>query len=125
MGELEIVQKKTTSSNQLLMGGVLVSIGASICCLAPFALLATGISGAWISQLMVIEPYQPLFVLIVLGLFAVAGWKIFEPVIKTVSKDSCPTPQVKMSQKLTFVFSSVIAGFLLTSEYWIVWLDQV
>ena len=111
MGDLEIVKKKTTSSNQFLISGVLVSFGASICCLGPFALLVTGISGAWISQLMVLEPYLPLFVLIVLGLFAVTGWKIFEPVIKTIEKDSCPTPQVKLSQKLTFIFTSVIAGF--------------
>jgi len=125
VGDLEIVKKKTTSSNQFLISGVLVSFGASICCLGPFALLVTGISGAWISQLMVLEPYQPLFVLIVLGLFAMAGCKIFEPVIRTVEKDTCPSPQVKLSQKLTFLFTSVVASFLLTSEYWIVWLDQV
>ena len=121
---MEVTEKKATHANRYLAGGVLVSVGASVCCIGPFILLATGISGAWISQLMILEPYQPIFVLIVLCMFAVAGWKIFRPVNEAAVSDGCPMAQVRWQQKATFFLTGALASILLTSVYWIVWIDQ-
>jgi mercuric ion transport protein len=43
------------------VGGILAALGAASCCVVPFALFTLGISGAWISNLTALEPYQPIF----------------------------------------------------------------
>jgi len=48
----------------LLTGG-LAAILASTCCLGPLVLITLGVSGAWISNLTLLEPYQPLFIVCV------------------------------------------------------------
>ena len=39
---------------------MIAGIGASVCCVGPFALLLAGVSGAWIGNLVALEPYRPL-----------------------------------------------------------------
>lgn len=116
---MEAIEKKSNSANRYLAAGVLTSIGASVCCLGPFVLLATGISGAWMSQLMILEPYQPIFVLIVLALFAAAGWKIFYSSNKASPVDSCSISTLGRHQKTAFFLAGGLAAILLTSVYWI------
>jgi mercuric ion transport protein len=43
------------------VGGILAALGAASCCVVPFALFTLGVSGAWISNLTALEPYQPVF----------------------------------------------------------------
>src|SRR5258708_12919576 len=43
------------------IGGILAALGAASCCVVPFALFVQGVSGAWISNLTALEPYQPVF----------------------------------------------------------------
>jgi mercuric ion transport protein len=50
----------------LSVGGVLAGLGASSCCVTPFALFSLGVSGAWIADITALEPYQPIFVAIAL-----------------------------------------------------------
>jgi mercuric ion transport protein len=45
----------------LSVGGILAALGASSCCVIPFALFSLGVSGAWISAITALGPYQPLF----------------------------------------------------------------
>jgi len=48
-------------SGALFVGG-LAAILASTCCLGPLVLVALGLSGAWIGNLTLLEPYRPLFI---------------------------------------------------------------
>ncbi len=50
-----------TGSGALLVGG-LAAILASTCCLGPLVLVALGLSGAWIGNLTLLEPYRPFFI---------------------------------------------------------------
>jgi mercuric ion transport protein len=54
----------------LSTGGILAALGASSCCVIPFALFTLGISGAWISHLTALAPYQPIFVVVAVGCLA-------------------------------------------------------
>ncbi len=45
----------------LALGGILGALAASSCCLVPLLLFSVGVSGAWISSLTALAPYQPLF----------------------------------------------------------------
>ena len=67
------------SSRALLPAGSLVgAIAAASCCLAPLVLFLVGVSGAWISNLTALAPYQPYFVAFTLaclgGGFALVYW---------------------------------------------------
>ncbi len=95
-------------------------MGASICCVGPFFLMATGISGAWMSRLMILEPYQPIFIFLVSSLFAAAAWSIFAPMEKAIaSGDSCPISALRMRQKAAFFTTGALVTILLTSAHWI------
>jgi len=48
-------------------GGLIGAVLASTCCIVPFVFLLLGISGAWISYLTVLAPYQPIFLVMSLG----------------------------------------------------------
>jgi mercuric ion transport protein len=43
-------------------GGVLGAPAASSCCILPLVLFGLGVSGAWISNLTRLAPYQPYFI---------------------------------------------------------------
>lgn len=105
----------------------MVSLLASSCCVGPFLLLATGVSGAWMSRLMVLQAYQPLFVSLVLTFFAMAWVKIFKPFSSSKATEVsghnvAVRPTVMTRQKAAFFLSFGLALILLLSEYWIVWL---
>ena len=51
----------------LSVGGILAAVGASSCCVIPFALFTLGVSGAWIADLTALEPYQPVFIALALA----------------------------------------------------------
>ncbi len=58
-------------------GGLVGAVLASTCCVAPFVFLLLGISGAWISHLTALAPFQPIFLLTSLGFLAVSFWKVY------------------------------------------------
>jgi mercuric ion transport protein len=68
-------QDKLTKTT--LLGGALAAIAASACCLGPLVLVSIGISGAWISNLTILEPFRPYFVAIALICMVVAYRKIY------------------------------------------------
>ncbi len=69
--------KETTAAGVTLFGGVLGAIGASVCCLGPLALVAVGMSGAWISNLSALEAYRPVFIAVAVVFMGFAYRQIF------------------------------------------------
>jgi mercuric ion transport protein len=60
-----------------LAGGLVAGILASVCCVGPLVLVLAGVSGAWISNLTLLEPYRWIFVGIALGFMALAWRRIY------------------------------------------------
>lgn len=58
-------------------GGVLGAFAASSCCIAPLVLFGLGVSGAWISNLTALAPYQPIFVAVTLGFLGYGYYLVF------------------------------------------------
>lgn len=91
-----------TGLRTLLAGG-LAALLASACCLGPLVLITLGFSGAWISKLTVLEPYQPIFIGVALiGLFF-AGKRIWRPVAQCAPGEVCALPRVRRAYQLLFV----------------------
>lgn len=63
-------------SKATLAGGLIAAIIASACCLGPLVLVMVGVSGAWISNLTLLEPYRPVSIGVALVFMALAWRRI-------------------------------------------------
>lgn len=77
----------------LAAGGVLGALGAASCCVIPFALFLTGVSGAWIGNLTALEPYQPIFAGVSLAFVGYGGWRLRRKREIACADGYCATPQ--------------------------------
>lgn len=63
--ESEILLRPETAGTRregwLAAGGMAGAVLASSCCIVPLLLVTLGVSGAWIGNLTVLEPYKPWF----------------------------------------------------------------
>lgn len=85
----------------MLTGG-LAAILASTCCLGPLVLITLGVSGAWISNLTLLEPYRPIFIgAAVIALFF-AYRRIWRPAASCEPDQVCALPQINRSYKVLF-----------------------
>ncbi|MCL1061158.1 mercuric transporter MerT family protein [Shewanella benthica] len=105
-----------------MVGGVLAAIGASLCCAGPFVLLMLGISGSWISTLAAFDPFRPYFIVLVVGLFLWAGWKVYRPLDQCSADGVCSVADNRRRYRMVFWLMSLIAAMLVSSPYWLVWL---
>ena len=85
----------------LFAGGV-AAILASTCCLGPLLLVSLGISGAWIGNLTVLEPYRPIFIGIALIALFFAARSIFRPVHACQPGEVCAMPPTRRIYKVLF-----------------------
>ncbi|WP_341319281.1 mercuric ion transporter MerT [Paraburkholderia sp. IMGN_8] len=90
-----------------LAAGGLAAILASTCCLGPLVLVALGVSGAWIGNLTVLEPYRPLFIGAALVALFFARRRIFRPAQACKPGEVCAIAQVRAAYK--FIFWIVVA----------------
>lgn len=105
------------SGRGLLVAGGIAAILASVCCLGPLLLLALGVSGAWIGNLTVLEPYRPIFIgaALVALFFAYRG--IFRPTQACNPVEVCAAPQVKAAYKIIFWIVAALVGTALAFPY--------
>ena len=85
----------------LLLGG-LAALLASTCCLGPLVLLLLGVSGAWISQLTLLEPFQPYFIGAALVALALAYRRIWRSPASCEPGQVCAMPPVNQGYKWLF-----------------------
>jgi mercuric ion transport protein len=105
-----------TGSGALLVGG-LAAILASTCCLGPLVLVALGLSGAWIGNLTLLEPYRPFFIAGALIALFFAGRRIFRPVQTCNPGEVCAVPRTRRSYQVLFVTVSVLVLIALVFPY--------
>lgn len=66
-----------TAARLTAVGGLAAAIAASSCCLAPLALFSLGVSGAWITNLTALAPYQPYFIVATLACLGYGYWLVY------------------------------------------------
>ncbi len=105
-----------TGSGALLVGGV-AAILASTCCLGPLVLVALGLSGAWIGNLTLLEPYRPFFIGGALVALFFAGRRIFRPAQACEPGEMCAVPQTRRVYKIVFGIVSALVLIALVYPY--------
>jgi len=93
-----------------LIAGILAGIGASVCCVGPLVLLALGVSGAWIGNLAALEPYRPIFIVLMLLFLGLAFRQLYRVPQACAPGTPCADPRTNSRQRAIFW---VVAGSLL------------
>ena len=70
-------QREAGQQRLIAVGGILGALAAASCCVVPFALFTLGISGAWISNLTALEPYQPIFAAVTFGFLGYGFYLVY------------------------------------------------
>lgn len=97
------------SAAALATGGV-AALLASACCLGPLLLVSLGLSGAWMGQLQILEPFRPYTIGIALVALFFAYRRIFRPQAACDPSDVCAVPRYRTVYKLLFW---AVAGLVL------------
>jgi mercuric ion transport protein len=105
-----------TGSGALVIGG-LAAILASTCCLGPLVLVALGLSGAWIGNLTLLEPYRPVFIAGALLALFFAGRRIFRPAQACEPGEVCAVPRTRRIYRILFVIASALVVVALVYPY--------
>lgn len=108
---------ETQKGRSALVAGGLAAILASTCCLGPLVLITLGFSGAWIGNLIVLEPYRPIFIGAALIALLFAWRRIFRPVQTCVPGEVCAIPQVRTAYKVLFWGVSALVVLALGFPY--------
>ncbi len=104
-----------------LAAGGAAALLASTCCVGPLVLITLGFSGAWISGLTLLEPYQPIFVATALVALFFAWKRIWRPATECAPGEICSLPRVNRAQKLLFVAVSVLVVVVLAFPFIAPW----
>lgn len=92
-----------------LSGGLLAGLLASACCVGPLALVMLGVSGAWISNLTLLEPYRWVFVGLALAFMALAWRRIYRaPAAACEPGSVCALPLANRLYRIVFWVVSAI-----------------
>lgn len=108
-----------TRKGWLATGGVMGAILASSCCIAPLVLVTLGVSGAWIGNLVALEPYKPYFAAVTLVLIGLGFRQVyFKPKSACTVGSYCARPSSSIVTRAALWVATVLVLLALTVELW-------
>jgi mercuric ion transport protein len=111
------VSKQASGKILASIGSVLAAIAASSCCVIPLVLFTLGVSGAWISHLTALAPYQPLFVALTLAFLAWGFWMVYRRPKIVCTEDYCARPISERIAKTGLWVATVLIAIALAFPY--------
>lgn len=112
----EVLERRAAGQQRCIavVGGIVGALAASSCCVLPFVLFTLGISGAWISNLTALEPYQPVFAVITLGLLGYGFYNVYrKPKVACAEGSYCGTPSSRRIAKIGLWSATVLIAIAL------------
>jgi len=96
----------------LAIAGLLAALAASSCCVVPLVLFGLGVSGAWISNLTQLAPYQPAFVAAALVCLGSGGWLVHRASKRACTAgDACASPvSDRLVKSVLVVAAALVVG---------------
>lgn len=106
-------------SKATLAGGLLAAIVASVCCVGPLVLVTIGVSGAWISNLTLLEPYRPVSIGVALVFMGLAWRQIYRAAAAAQCEPGtlCARPQTNRVYRVMFWVVSALVLLALGFPY--------
>lgn len=102
------------SVSSTLLAGIAAAIGASACCAGPLVLVLLGVSGAWGSRLVALEPWQPIFIGAALLAFGIAFRRLYRRQEECPPGEACAVPAVRQHQRVLFWVLGLAAAALMS-----------
>ena len=100
-------------------GGILGAIGASACCIIPLTLTLLGVSGAWMSNLRALTPYQPYFLAVTALFIGVGFYQVYWKSSKVCAAgDACARPLPNRLVKSGLWIGTILVLAAATFPYW-------
>jgi mercuric ion transport protein len=110
------------TGKSMLATSVLSAVLASTCCLGPLVLVGLGVSGAWIGNLRLLEPYRPLFLIAAaIALFFAYRGIFLRPAADCEPGEICAMPRVKAVYKALFVAVVALIVIAISFPYVLPW----
>lgn len=100
-----------------LFAGGAAAILASTCCLGPLVLVSLGISGAWIGNLTLLEPYRPIFIGAALIALFFAARSIFRSAHVCQPGEVCAIPGTRRVYKVMFWVCAALVAVAIAYPY--------
>lgn len=99
--------------------GIAAAIGASACCILPLVLFAFGISGAWIGNLVALEPYRPYFIAAAILFLGFGFYKVYsKPEAEACEEGTfCARPDSGLINKISLWLAAVLVGLAVLWPY--------
>ena len=110
-------ESSTRASTLLAAGGVMAAIGASSCCVLPLVLFLAGASGAWISNLTALAPYQPVFLAVALVFLTIGFGRVYRTPKGACTADSCASPASNRVAKFGLLAAAILILAAVTFPY--------
>jgi mercuric ion transport protein len=106
-------------SSWFAAGGVAGAILASSCCVLPLVLVTLGVSGAWIGNLTVLEPYKPVFIAVAATFIGLGFWQVyFRPRAKCEDGAYCARPQSALITQIALWLAAALVILAATIDWW-------
>ena len=102
-----------------IAAGALSALGASTCCVLPLVLVSVGVGGAWVAQLRELERFYYVFVLLALGAFGYAFYRLYLRPAPCEPDAACATPRVRRRQRIAFWTTLVAAKALVLAPFYV------
>jgi len=99
-----------------LIAAITAAIAASVCCIGPLLLVGLGVSGAWISNLTIFEPYRPIFITLTFLFLGFAFYKVYrKPKTENCEPGSyCANPKTdKINKAVLWSITILIVGMFI------------
>jgi len=94
------------------LGALGTAIAATLCCIVPLILFMFGIGGAWVANLIALEPYRPYFLTFAFTFVILGFWQAYK---KPSAKDCKPGTfcALPISDKLNKIMLFVATGIII------------
>ena len=114
--EQTVIQGKTSF---FAAGGIIGAIVASSCCVIPLVLTLLGVSGAWMSNLRALAPYQPYFIAMTAVFIGFGFYQVYwKPRQVCNVGAACAQPLSNRLVKSGLWIGTVLVLIALTFPYW-------
>lgn len=105
------------SSAVLAAAGIVAAIGASSCCVLPLVFFALGVSGAWISNLTALAPYQPIFVAAAVACLGFGFVRVYRRPAACADDQACARPLPNRAVKLSLWLAAILVVVAVVFPY--------
>jgi len=103
----------------LATGSVIGAVLASSCCILPLLFLTIGVSGAWIGNLTLLEPYKPFFIAVTAIFLALGFWQVYVKPAKACEDGSyCARPGSGIAIKAALWIATLLILLAATLNFW-------